>query len=316
MSAKGWIRLHRKIRDNPVFNDFQLYRLWTICLTEASHKEHSQVIGKQVVKLLPGEFLTGRFDLHEMYNKGLKRSERVADFTVWRWLQTLEKHELLSINSSNKFTVVTVVNWRLYQDDEQESVQQNVQQVSNKCSTSEQQVCTNKNGKNVNNDNNDKKVKKTSARNRIYPEDSSEYRMASYLHSKIMENAEGSRVENLVARANLQKWADDCRKLLEINQVDKELIKEVIDWVTAHDFWKTNILSPSKLREKFQDLAIKMELERKGGKSGGKKGNFGNKPTKPIIPIVANDPAPQPSQADVDRALEMALRLDAGRKNP
>lgn len=47
----GWIKLHRKIRENPVFNDMNLFRLWMICLTEATHKERDQMIGKQIVKL-------------------------------------------------------------------------------------------------------------------------------------------------------------------------------------------------------------------------------------------------------------------------
>ncbi len=73
MAGKGWIKLHRKIMDNPIFNDFQLYRLWSICLLEATHKDREQPVGKQIVKLEPGQFVTGRYDLHELYNRGLKR---------------------------------------------------------------------------------------------------------------------------------------------------------------------------------------------------------------------------------------------------
>lgn len=155
----GWIKLHRKIRSNPIFNDLQLFRLWTICLLEASHKPHEQPVGRQVVNLEAGQFVTGRFDLHGMYNQGLKKNDHVAEYTVWRWLQTLEKHGMVSINSSNKYSIITVLNWSLYQIDEQQNEHEDEQQMSNKRATNEQQMSTNKNVKNEKNEKNEKKEK-------------------------------------------------------------------------------------------------------------------------------------------------------------
>ncbi|NJJ38567.1 hypothetical protein [Paenibacillus apii] len=143
----GWIKLHRKIRDNPVFNDMNLFRLWMICLTEATHKERDQMVGKQIVKLLPGDFVTGRFDLAEMYNRGLKKKEQKPPTTIWRWLENLENNEFVVIKSNNKFSVVSVLKWLEYQSDGQ----QNGQQVVNKRSTDGQQVVTNNNVDNENN---------------------------------------------------------------------------------------------------------------------------------------------------------------------
>lgn len=151
---KGWIKLHRKVRDNPIFNDMRLFRLMIICLTEASHKDHEQLVGSQLVHLKSGEFVTGRFDLHRMYLEGLKHSEYVSEITVWRWLRKLENLDFLNIKSNNKFTVVSITNWSLYQNDDQE----NEQQMNNKRSTNEQQMITNKNGKNVKNGENEKKI--------------------------------------------------------------------------------------------------------------------------------------------------------------
>ncbi|NJL54147.1 hypothetical protein HC928_02525 [bacterium] len=57
---------------------------------------------------------------------------------------------------------------------------------------------------------------------------------------------------------NLEKWASTLRL---INQQDKrswEEIKEMIDWALDHEFWCRNILSPSKLREKFDILLAQM----------------------------------------------------------
>lgn len=139
---QGFVALHRKIRKSAVFNDLELYRLWSICLTEASHKEHQILVGRQHVTLQRGQFLTGRFDLHRMYNEGLKAKNFVSEKTVWRWLETLQKLENVTINSTNKFSIVTVVNWNLYQFDDQK----NDQQMTNKRPTNDQQMTTNNNG--------------------------------------------------------------------------------------------------------------------------------------------------------------------------
>lgn len=135
---QGWVSIHRKIMNNPVWQDPLLLKLWMLCLLEASHKEHEQLVGRQVVKLQPGEFVTGRFSLAESYNKGMKKSEKVNERTLWRWLKGLEDGGFLTIKSTTKYSVISINNWSLYQN--------NDQQMSNKCPTNVQQVSTNNNG--------------------------------------------------------------------------------------------------------------------------------------------------------------------------
>ncbi|MCM3411485.1 replication protein [Metabacillus litoralis] len=91
-----------------------------------------------------------------------------------------------------------------------------------------------------------------------YDEDNTYYRMALYFHKLVSGVAKEAGVEHLIRKANMQTWADDFRKLIEIDGVDKHLAKSVMDWVTKDSFWKTNVLSAKKLREKFGELAIKM----------------------------------------------------------
>lgn len=51
--------------------------------------------------------------------------------------------------------------------------------------------------------------------------------------------------------------ADAMRLLLDRDHRTPEQIRRVIDWATADAFWKANILSAAKLREKFDQLLIK-----------------------------------------------------------
>lgn len=127
--------------NNPVWQDPKLLKLWMLCLLEASHKEYEQLVGRQIVKLQPGEFVTGRYALAKAFNDGAKKSDFVPESTIWRWMKWLEKNDFLNIKSTTKFSVISIKNWNLYQ--------QNEQQMNNKRTTNEQQVDTNNNGNNV-----------------------------------------------------------------------------------------------------------------------------------------------------------------------
>lgn len=96
-----------------------------------------------------------------------------------------------------------------------------------------------------------------------YDEENSYYKMATYFYSKLDEMAQEEGLGHLLKRANMQRWADDMRKLIEIDKIDKHTAKEVMDWVVADPFWKANVLSAAKLREQFPKLILKMKGEQK-----------------------------------------------------
>lgn len=142
---QGWVSIHRKIMSNPVWQDPKLLKLWMLCLLEASHKDHEQLVGKQIIKLEPGQFVTGRFSLAKTYNEGAKKKDFVPEITLWRWLKMLETYDFLNIKTTTKYSVVTINNWQKYQPSEQ--------QMNNKRTSNEHQMNTNNNGNKGNNEN-------------------------------------------------------------------------------------------------------------------------------------------------------------------
>jgi DnaD/phage-associated family protein len=142
----GWVKLHRKIIENPIWTDSQKLKLWMLCLLKATHKEYKQLVGDQVVLLKPGEFVTGRDSLAYEFNKGVNKANHVSGISLFRWLSLLAEMGFLNIKKTNKFTVVSVVSWNEYQSLEQ--------QTNNSCTSDEQQMNTNKNIKNIKNNKN------------------------------------------------------------------------------------------------------------------------------------------------------------------
>lgn len=143
--AEGWIKLHRKILQSDMFYNEKLLKVFVWCLCKASHAKHMQIVGRQSVPLEPGQFVTGRLTAGPELN--------MPPSTAWDYLKLLERGGTINIKSNNKFSIVTVENWEVYQNDIKNPTT-NEQQTNNKWTTNGQQMDTNKNGKNDNNDNN------------------------------------------------------------------------------------------------------------------------------------------------------------------
>lgn len=116
---RGWIKLWRRIEDSAIFQNEEILKLWLLCLISANHKEtYISIPGVlEPVKIKPGQFLTGRYELHAAYYKKKKKTNK-SPLTVWRWLKFLEKVENLNIKSCSKYSIITINNWEAYQENE------------------------------------------------------------------------------------------------------------------------------------------------------------------------------------------------------
>lgn len=95
--------------------------------------------------------------------------------------------------------------------------------------------------------------KRTTSPKQVYNEDSIHYKLALRLYQNILANNPDYK------EPNLQNWANDVRLMIERDQRTEEQITYLMDWVQNDSFWKTNILSVSKLREKFDQLAMRVK---------------------------------------------------------
>ena len=60
-----------------------------------------------------------------------------------------------------------------------------------------------------------------------------------------------------------QSWRNSARLLIDKDGYTPEQILYVARFATADEFWKSNILSIPKLREKFEALKIKAQAQNK-----------------------------------------------------
>lgn len=79
-------------------------------------------------------------------------------------------------------------------------------------------------------------------------------RLAQLLYHEIMRISNPTIYQN--KPPNLKVWSKDIYKLLNTDGVKPELVRKVILFATADKFWKSNILSGGKLRDKFTTLEM------------------------------------------------------------
>lgn len=133
MEDKSYIKLFRKLLNSPIFENEKALKIWIWCLLKATHKERLQLVGQQEVNLQKGQFVFGR--------KKASEELKMSESTIYKYIKLLEKLQMISVNSNNKFSVVTVEKWEEYQIEELKD--------NNKVTTEEQQSNTNKNVKNI-----------------------------------------------------------------------------------------------------------------------------------------------------------------------
>lgn len=84
-----------------------------------------------------------------------------------------------------------------------------------------------------------------------------QYKLAELLAELHLKNFEEmERKVKPIEDKILSNWANDIRKINEIDGYSWNLIEAVIRWCQADLFWRKNILSASTLRKKFPQLAL------------------------------------------------------------
>ena len=136
IGPEGFVKLYRRSFESIVWKNPKLWRFWTWALMKATHRKYTALVGYQEVELQPGQFVTGR-------NKAVEETGLTS--RQWRTCRALlEKHQKLTSKTTNKYTIITIVNWDTYQHSPKEK-------RPAKRPANDQQTTTYKNYKNIKN---------------------------------------------------------------------------------------------------------------------------------------------------------------------
>lgn len=134
MADKGWIKLHRSVLEWEWYKDTTTKIVFLHLLLTALYSDG----GYRGDKLKPGQCIIGR--------KALAKQLGIGEQQVRTALNHLKSTNEITIEPTNKYSIVTIVNWHKYQelstDSNQQDNHQVNQQLTNNQPTTNQQLTT------------------------------------------------------------------------------------------------------------------------------------------------------------------------------
>ena len=138
--GKGWISLHRKILDNPMFVNRKCYsrfEAWIWLLLRANHTEGKVLIGNEMLKVKAGQLITSQKQLCKKFKWGTTK--------LRAFLELLQSEGMIDWEALPKATCVSIMNYGTYQNLQTD----NKLQKNQKQTQSKSQVKTNNTVSNV-----------------------------------------------------------------------------------------------------------------------------------------------------------------------
>lgn len=282
-SGKGFALIHRQFMDSRLYRDSQAVHLWLHLILKANHtdEEVNTDIGMMIVRR--GQMITGR--------PTLVSETFIPDNKVKSLLRTFESKGMINIESKGrKFSLISIVK---YDDFQSQNCPTDVQRMSN-ANTSEnaplRDVCpadvqrlsiNNNNILNTNVFNDRPRISKSSPR-KAKPEaavsspkgdkwgTADDLKAAQWIFQLITRISPSAKIPNWSG------WANDVRLMREQDNRTHSDICQMFKFANQDSFWKSNILSPAKLRDKWTQLEAKRNTQGQGKPSGRPHLDFDN----------------------------------------
>ncbi|KXB48677.1 hypothetical protein HMPREF3188_00063 [Tissierellia bacterium KA00581] len=247
---QGWIKIHRKILDNFLWEDkpFSKGQAWIDLILLANHENKKIIFDGNAIEVKRGEKITSIRFLSERWGWSTTKTKK--------FLNVLQSEKMLTYKSNSKNTVYSIVNYNDYQEKQEYKNNTEVTQKKHRSNTEVTQKNTNKNDKNDKNDknifnnlSNDKlfvpliqkwnELPETVSKISTLKKDTQRYKMLSqrvseYGENKVLEAIEKIKQSSFLQGSNNKGWTitfewfvrpNNFVKVLEGNYADKKIQK-------------------------------------------------------------------------------------------
>lgn len=253
----GYILISRQVIESEIWEKPPLYfKVWMYLLARAQYKSYRGLERGETIITIPELIDACSWKVGYRTEKPTK----AQIFNILEWLRNSHEDEyedvtndaMISTTKTTRGMIVKVLNYDVYQDPTNYEHNNETNRESNTSTTRPQRQADTinkkeKKDKELNNNN-----LKHTPQKQAFADDSPEMVLADFMLKEIRKNNPEHK------SPNLQKWADEFRKIIEIDKRDKAEVSKLIRWVQADDFEKVNVLSPTKLRTRYDNLKMKM----------------------------------------------------------
>jgi len=155
--SQGWISLHRKIREHPLFKEkrsFSKFEAWIYLLLRANYRENQFLLGNIVITVDRGCLLTSIKDLAETWKWSRTKSKNFLEF--------LQNEKMILFESTTKYTMIEILNYEKYQQIQSKDFDENLDKNESEEHEIDMKEATTKHEENINNkvnkSNNEKEI--------------------------------------------------------------------------------------------------------------------------------------------------------------
>ncbi len=292
----GFVPMYRSILKQSWRKDVYLRTLWQDLLFAAQKEPRKVNFRGHDWQLNTGQLVTTLDDLGA--NLCNREGDPASRHAVKRMLTVFEKEGMITVHSEHrKGTVITLLNYSEYNQKMADLPAHNIAHypAPNKPSNTNasegdaahsaahypahhEQQCNN-NNKNLTSENSDESSDKPDKNlpalrpgaaiqsGRKWGSDE-DLRAAEWLFGKVQEISPSAK------KPNYATWANDIRLMREQDNRTHKEICQLFKWACQDSFWQGNVLCPNKLREKWDQLAIKRGKQQAGIPASGGRPNL------------------------------------------
>ena len=104
----GWIKIYRELADHWLAKHPEKLGWWVLLLLKVAHEDKKVLVGNQMIELKRGQIIASLTYLADLW----QTSKRTAE----RFVELLEKEQMLSRCVSRKVSIITICNYESYQE--------------------------------------------------------------------------------------------------------------------------------------------------------------------------------------------------------
>lgn len=274
----GYIPLYRSVKKQPWAKDVYLRTLWENILLDAARQPFVANFKGHTWRLETGQLVTTSADL------GLALCDRNGEPTsrhaVERMLTVFEKEGMISVHAERrKGTLITVLNYSEYAEkipdlpahnsahkpEHNEASAGAASEVHPAHKPEHHEQEGNNNNKKTTSENSDESSDKPPKNLPVVRPDAAvqspkgdkwgnadDLTAAEWMFKKVQI------ISPTAQEPTWSSWSNDIRLMRNALAVSHQEICEVFKWANADHFWQTNVMSPAKLREKWDTLKAQM----------------------------------------------------------
>jgi len=241
----GFITLHRRLLDWEWYSDINTKTLFIHCLLKANWEDKNW----QGIDVKRGSFITS--------NQSLSAETKLTIQQIRTSIFKLTKTNEINIQTTNKYTLLTIVKYDDYQNLENKSTnkqQSNNTQINKPITTTNNII-----NKQLNINNillSEIKISDVEEDLKLY------FTIAKNFQEIIIKNLEERGVStSVVKKAKFKGWVTPIKLMLENKECSLDDLRDVIRFLRSPkgNFWVSNILSTDKLRKQITTLMLKIK---------------------------------------------------------